>query len=67
MNKPETFKQDNPRDQLIVLIGALEGGLDNIELGISVDIKNLLQIVNELRYFTLYLPEEWDGNQNLDW
>ncbi len=60
-----SWKQTNPKDQMIVLLSAIEGWVNNLSTGetqmcnkeIEAKINDLLKQVSELS--SEYLPESW--------
>ena len=62
MDRPEHFRQSNPRDQFTVVLMGLEGHLDNIQSGITPAEKTeekTAQALADLRKFLPYLAKKW--------
>ncbi len=58
--KLEKWKQSCPKDQMTVLLMALEGHISNLEERIVVDYHQLYNLIHELKLIKDYLPSEWD-------
>jgi len=59
--KPDKFKQANPKDQLTVIVMAIEGHVDNIRDKVSFDraLDALTVLVEDLRLLSPFLNSEW--------
>jgi len=55
----ERFKQDGPLDQAIVVLAAIEGGIDNLKDSIPTNLDNLSLYIEDLKILIQYLPTKW--------
>lgn len=70
MKRKEEWKQDNPRDQLRVLLGAIEGDLSNMREGIgnpTIQLGRMYTFLREAQQIASDLPPgEWESLYDKD-
>lgn len=62
MNKPDNFKQDNPKDQSVVILQSIEGWILNLEAEISSPEKVIEKIrknLAEMKTLSNWLKDDW--------
>lgn len=61
--KPEEFKQENPRDQFVAIVGGIEGLAHNTTDGTCTDPAStgakLLSLIDSLKKLGPYLKKSW--------
>lgn len=61
MEKPDLFRQDNPKDQLTVVLMSIEGSLMNAQDGVAVEasISRALSQLALVKTLGNWLKESW--------
>ena len=61
------WRQENPRDQMLVVLGAIRGHLHNVEEGISDAVllpQKLERLLNDIEGLAEeFMPKEWNDEQ----
>lgn len=58
-NKPPHWKQANPKDQFVALLGNLEGHISNLFDGVPVTESKINAALNEVKNMKEFLKDSW--------